>query len=59
MDKSKQKGAAQPDKVESPNEDPSPARVKDRQREHKPRAEDDMPGADGPLSAGADEDTYD
>lgn len=59
MDKIKQKGPALREEAESPDEDPSPARVKDRQREHKPRPENDMPGAGGPLSAGADEDTYD
>lgn len=40
------------------DEDRSPARRKDHQREFKPSGED-MPGAEGRLSAGANEDTYD
>jgi hypothetical protein len=40
------------------DEDRSSARKKDRQREFKPSGED-MPGAEGRLSAGANEDTYD
>lgn len=57
MDKSKPTGPAQADKVEQAEQDRSPARSKDRERD-KPTT-DDQPGADGPNSAGANEDTYD
>jgi hypothetical protein len=44
----------------SQQQDRSPARAKDQQsqRQGKEKTED-MPGADGPRSARADEDTYD
>jgi hypothetical protein len=40
------------------NGDRSPARAKDKNRDVKSK-NGDQPGADGPLSAGAEEDTYD
>lgn len=43
----------------SEQQDRSPARNKDQQRSHQTRGKDDMPGADGERSAGANEDTYD
>lgn len=42
----------------SGTQEQSPARAKDQSRETKTNGKD-MPGADGPLSAGAEEDTYD
>ena len=56
MTKLKQTGPAQPNEVERPENDRTPA--KDQQRS-RPKDDDDLPGADGPLSAGANEDTYD
>ncbi|MBJ3783568.1 hypothetical protein [Devosia sediminis] len=58
MDKHQKTGPAQPDDIEQPEEDRSPARVRDRQREGGQKGED-QPGADGQRSAGASEDTYD
>lgn len=58
MTKLQQTGPAQPDHVERPEQDRHPARPKDQQRS-KPKDDDDLPGAEGPLSAGANEDTYD
>jgi len=58
MDKHQQTGPAQPDEVERPEQDRNPARNKDRQRNAETPREDE-PGAEGPRSAGANEDTYD
>lgn len=40
-------------------QDRSPARNKDQQRPKQSQNKDDLPGADGERSAGANEDTYD
>ncbi|MFD2649275.1 hypothetical protein ACFSX5_15925 [Devosia albogilva] len=40
-------------------QDRSPARNKDQQRPKQTQSKDDLPGADGERSAGANEDTYD
>jgi hypothetical protein len=56
MSKTEQAGtkpAAQPQ-----GQDRSPARAKDQNRDAKQKGKD-IAGADGPLSAGAEEDTYD
>ena len=58
MTKLQKAGPAQPDAVERPKNDRTPAKAKDQQRS-RPKDDDDLPGADGPLSAGANEDTYD
>jgi hypothetical protein len=58
MTEQQKTGPAQPDQVERPEDERSPARTKDRERQGQ-GGKDDMPGADGPSSAGANEDTYD
>ena len=55
MTKQEQKGAKPEDKQ---GQDRSPARAKDQNRNANQQSED-MPGAEGPNSAGANEDTYD
>jgi len=57
MTKSEQKSAT-PDKKAEP-QDRSPARSKSSGSQDTKGKSDDIPGADGPLSAGANEDTYD
>ena len=54
--KFEQKGPAQPKGPER-QEQPSTG-SQDKSAKSQPK-DDDMPGADGPLSAGANEDTYD
>jgi hypothetical protein len=51
-----QQKSAKPDP--SKEQDRSPARSKDQGRNDQQQSED-LPGADGPNSAGANEDTYD
>lgn len=58
MDKHRKTGPAQPDSIESAEEDESPARAKDRARDAVQKTKDE-PGADGQRTAGASEDTYD
>lgn len=58
MTKVQQTGKAQPDQVGRQDTDRSPARIKDKLRT-KPKGDEDIPGAEGALSAGANEDTYD
>jgi hypothetical protein len=55
MTQQEQKGAKPED---TQNQDRSPARSKDEGRNDSQQSED-SPGADGPNSAGANEDTYD
>lgn len=57
MEKSKPAEPGPADTADQPATDRNPARTKDRQRERS--QPDDQPGADGPSSAGANEDTYD
>ncbi len=58
MGKQQKTGPAQPDDIDRPQEDESPARAKDRARDAAQKTKDE-PGADGQLTAGASEDTYD
>lgn len=59
MTEQKRTGPAQPDKVERPedtNRQAGTGKPLERQRS---KDDDDLPGADGFRSAGANEDTYD
>ncbi|MDB5615583.1 MAG: hypothetical protein JWQ22_3236 [Devosia sp.] len=60
MPKLEQAGVAQPNEIEqaenSVQQQPS---EKPDQTKPKPKDDEDLPGADGPSSAGANEDTYD
>lgn len=58
MSKPKESSAAQPTAVNRAEADRSRARHKDKKQAASSRDED-LPGAEGPLSAGANEDTYD
>ena len=58
MSTQKPTGPAQPDKIDHAEGERSPTPSNDSQRETK-GSKDDLPGADGPRSAGANEDTYD
>jgi hypothetical protein len=58
MTKDKPKGPAQPDPVDHAETQRNPSPHKDEKIPPRQRRED-MPGADGRLSARADEDTYD
>ena len=55
MTQQEQKGA-KPENIQE--QDRSPARSKDQGRNDQQQSKD-LPGADGPNSAGANEDTYD
>ena len=54
----KQEQAGAKPKTETQSADRSPARSKQQGHETKQK-DDDLPGAEGPNSAGANEDTYD
>jgi hypothetical protein len=58
MTQDKPRGPAQPIGVEQVQTAPGPDRSKDAKK-LKDKPSEDMPGADGRLSARADEDTYD
>lgn len=49
---------AQTDKVARLDSDRSPVKAKE-QPKARPKDDEEFPGAEGPLSAGANEDTYD
>lgn len=58
MSMAKNTGPAQPNQVERPEADGKAKQPKGSQQDRKGKS-DDMPGADGERSAGANEDTYD
>jgi hypothetical protein len=60
MSKFKQTGVAQPNEIEQPEtSEPQQSGGKTAQTNPKPKDDQDLPGAEGPSSAGANEDTYD
>lgn len=59
MNKSQPTGPAQPNQVDQAETDRKQASAQPKQQQQQKPKDDDMPGADGFRSAGANEDTYD
>lgn len=59
MPKLEQAGVGQPNDIDQPKQTQQQTSGQKTQAKPKPKDDKDLPGAEGPLSAGANEDTYD